>query len=149
LIDELSMVGAEKLYQIHQAIAKRMEDSSKPFGHVNVITLGNFSQLEPVGNTALLAGIKETDTEVNCFQMLPSRIQHSSTHLSSSKNAKIRNRSTCSITNYASHLRNLRYASNCMPPKHHRIRDPSKPWEIQFSRHIPLEISSFHSAIKF
>lgn len=71
-IDEVSMVGAELLHDISNALSIAKE-SSEPFGGINVIFAGDFYQLPPVGCTPLYASLesitsKEGDSQTNAGQ---------------------------------------------------------------------------------
>ena len=55
-IDEVSMIGCHFLLQISQALTEAKQNTS-PFGGINVIFAGDFSQLPPVGETRLFSHI--------------------------------------------------------------------------------------------
>ena len=74
LIDEISMVSAELLaeleYLVKQAMRpqntykKRRDKSIRPFGGVNTLLLGDWSQLRPVRSTALFDHPKSSNSEL-------------------------------------------------------------------------------------
>ena len=61
VIDEVSMMS-QKIFEMLDAIGKAARDNVKPFGGIQVIFLGDFYQLPPVGNK------DEIDTVKFCFE---------------------------------------------------------------------------------
>ncbi len=53
-VDEVSMIGCKLLHDVSEALQVAKEND-KPFGGVNIIFAGDFSQLPPVGQTRLYA----------------------------------------------------------------------------------------------
>lgn len=51
-IDEVSMIGCNLLYAIHEALCI-VKENNQPFGGVNIIFAGDFAQLPPVRETHL------------------------------------------------------------------------------------------------
>ena len=52
IIDEVSMIGCKLLLQIHEALCDAKENT-EPFGGINIIFVGDFAQLPPVGDVKL------------------------------------------------------------------------------------------------
>jgi len=61
VIDEVSMMS-QKIFEMLNAIGKTIRDNARPFGGIQVIFLGDFYQLPPVGNK------DEIDTVRFCFE---------------------------------------------------------------------------------
>lgn len=57
VIDEVSMIGCEMLYQIHYALTIA-KGKDLPFGGVNVIFAGDFAQLPPIGQPKLFTNVR-------------------------------------------------------------------------------------------
>jgi DNA replication protein DnaC len=58
IIDEVSMIGCKLLLEIHEALCEAKENSDL-FGGINVIFVGDFAQLPPVGDTKLYSHIQK------------------------------------------------------------------------------------------
>ncbi len=56
IIDEVSMIGCKLLLDIHEALCEAKENSDL-FGGINIIFVGDFAQLPPVGDTRLYSHI--------------------------------------------------------------------------------------------
>lgn len=56
IIDEISMVGSGMLYKIHKRLQEVMKNN-KPFGGKNIIAVGDFFQMVPVGDSCLYQDI--------------------------------------------------------------------------------------------
>lgn len=56
IIDEVSMIGCEMLFQIHEALCVA-KSTSAPFGGINIIFAGDFAQLPPIGQAKLFTSI--------------------------------------------------------------------------------------------
>ena len=58
LLDEVSMLSCHDLYNISAQLAKAFNEPNKPFGGINMIFSGDFSQLPPVngGESSLYSG---------------------------------------------------------------------------------------------
>jgi ATP-dependent DNA helicase PIF1 len=61
IVDEVSMMS-QKIFEMLDAIGKTVRDNQRPFGGIQVIFLGDFYQLPPVGNK------DEIDTVRFCFE---------------------------------------------------------------------------------
>jgi ATP-dependent DNA helicase PIF1 len=61
ILDEVSMLS-KKIFEIIEEIARKVKNSSLPFGGMQVIFTGDFFQLPPVGTEG------EPDTEQFCFE---------------------------------------------------------------------------------
>jgi len=61
ILDEVSMLS-KKIFEIIEEIARKMKNSSLPFGGMQIIFTGDFFQLPPVGTDG------EPDTEQFCFE---------------------------------------------------------------------------------
>jgi len=61
VIDEVSMMS-QKIFEMLNAIGKTVRDNNRPFGGIQVIFLGDFYQLPPVGNK------DEIETVKFCFE---------------------------------------------------------------------------------
>jgi ATP-dependent DNA helicase PIF1 len=61
VIDEVSMMS-QKIFEMLDAIGKTARDNTRPFGGIQIIFLGDFYQLPPVGNK------DEIDTVRFCFE---------------------------------------------------------------------------------
>ena len=57
IIDEVSMVGCQLMLKIHEALCEAKE-TTKLFGGINIIFVGDFAQLPPVGDTKLYSHIE-------------------------------------------------------------------------------------------
>jgi hypothetical protein len=73
-VDEVSMIGCKLLLKISEALNDAKQNES-PFGGLNIIFAGDFSQLPPVGETRLFAhinthDIKTTQGQQNIFGKL-------------------------------------------------------------------------------
>ena len=58
IIDEVSMIGCRLMLQIHEALCEAKENAD-PFGGVNIIFVGDFAQLPPVGDTKLYSQLQK------------------------------------------------------------------------------------------
>ena len=56
IIDEISMVGSLLLYKIHNRL-QEITGSSLPFGGINILVVGDFFQIIPVGDSCLYKDI--------------------------------------------------------------------------------------------
>lgn len=68
LVDEISMVGAQLLENVNYALCSA-KGNNLPFGKVNVIFIGDFTQLPPVGQHLLVTQILTlhvTDLKTQC-----------------------------------------------------------------------------------
>jgi ATP-dependent DNA helicase PIF1 len=61
IVDEISMMS-KKLFNLLDAIGKRIRRNGRPFGGIQVIFSGDFYQLPPIGDD------KEPDTGMFCFE---------------------------------------------------------------------------------
>jgi ATP-dependent DNA helicase PIF1 len=61
VVDEVSMMS-KKIFEMLDAVGKKIRNNSKPFGGIQVIFSGDFYQLPPVGNK------EEPDTVSFCFE---------------------------------------------------------------------------------
>jgi hypothetical protein len=61
-VDEVSMIGCKLLLKISEALNDAKQNES-PFGGMNVIFAGDFTQLPPVGETRLFAHINTHDVK--------------------------------------------------------------------------------------
>lgn len=52
-LDEVSMLSCRELYKISEKLAKITNESTKPFGGLNMIFAGDFAQLKPVNGRTL------------------------------------------------------------------------------------------------
>jgi hypothetical protein len=59
-VDEVSMIGCHLMLKISQALNDAKENKS-PFGGINIVFAGDFSQLPPVGDTRLFSHINTHD----------------------------------------------------------------------------------------
>jgi ATP-dependent exoDNAse (exonuclease V) alpha subunit len=57
IIDEVSMIGCRLMLQIHEALCEAKENTEL-FGGINVIFVGDFAQLPPVGDTRLYSHLE-------------------------------------------------------------------------------------------
>lgn len=53
MIDEKSMLGLRQLHLLDSCLRQISPSSTQPFGRINVLLLGDFCQLPPVGERAL------------------------------------------------------------------------------------------------
>jgi len=58
IIDEVSMIGCQLMLRIHEALCEAKENSN-PFGGINIIFVGNFAQLPPIGDTKLYSRLEK------------------------------------------------------------------------------------------
>ena len=58
IIDEVSMIGCRLMLQIHDALCEAKENSEL-FGGINIIFVGDFAQLPPVGDTKLYSHLEK------------------------------------------------------------------------------------------
>ena len=58
IVDEVSMVGCRILRDIHSRLCEIMQCQDKPFGGMCVVSMGDFVQLTPVGQTELFGSVK-------------------------------------------------------------------------------------------
>jgi len=63
IIDEVSMMS-HKIFEVLDAIGKKVRNNNKPFGGIQLIFSGDFYQLPPVGNK------DEIDTSRFCFESI-------------------------------------------------------------------------------
>ena len=49
IIDEISLVRSDMLYQIHFRLAKELKQNNLPFGNIAVVVLGDLLQMKPIG----------------------------------------------------------------------------------------------------
>ena len=64
-LDEVSMLSCNDMYNISAQPAKAFNEPNKPFGGLNIISSGDFSQLPPVGggeSISLYSGSVGTQT---------------------------------------------------------------------------------------
>ena len=57
IIDEVSMIGCQLMLQIHEALCEAKENSNL-FSGINIIFVGDFAQLPPIGDTKLYSHLK-------------------------------------------------------------------------------------------
>jgi hypothetical protein len=60
IIDEVSMVGCQLMYDISHALSKAKSMNTLPFGGVNVIFAGDFAQLPPVAEMKLYSEFRRS-----------------------------------------------------------------------------------------
>ena len=58
IIDEVSMIGCKLLLEIHEVLCEAKENTNL-FGGINIIFVGDFAQLPPVGDVRLYSHIKQ------------------------------------------------------------------------------------------
>jgi len=58
IVDEVSMIGCRLMLKIHEALCEAKENSEL-FGGINIIFVGDFAQLPPVGDTKLYSHLKK------------------------------------------------------------------------------------------
>lgn len=56
MIDEVSMISCKLMLKIHEALCE-VKENTKPFGGINIIFVGDFAQLPPIGDTRLYSHI--------------------------------------------------------------------------------------------
>ena len=61
-VDEVSMIGCQLMLKISEALNDAKENQS-PFGGMNIVFAGDFSQLPPVGDTRLFSQINTHDVK--------------------------------------------------------------------------------------
>ena len=69
MIDEISMVGSLMMYKIHNRL-QEIKGNSLPFGGINMLVVGDFFQIIPVGDSCLYKDIikyivLQNDNEIN------------------------------------------------------------------------------------
>ena len=58
IIDEVSMIGCQLMLRIHETLCEAKENSNL-FGGINIIFVGDFAQLPPVGDTRLYSRLEK------------------------------------------------------------------------------------------
>ena len=66
-IDEVSMIGCKFLFKLHEALCVAKEDK-RPFGGINIIFAGDFTQLPPVGDTRFCSKLNTRRKATNAGQ---------------------------------------------------------------------------------
>ena len=69
IIDEISLVQAEMLYQIHYRLSKEIFQNDLPFGGVAVVVFGDIMQIKPVKGTPVFADILR-NPELQLYQSI-------------------------------------------------------------------------------
>src|SRR6266511_613600 len=67
IIDKVSMIGCRLLLQIHEALCEAKENSNI-FGGINIIFVGDFAQLPPVGDVKSYSHIAKEKIGTNTGQ---------------------------------------------------------------------------------
>jgi hypothetical protein len=67
VVDEVSMISADLLYEVHRVLQYAKECDNVPFGGVNIIAFGDFYQFPPVVGFPLYAKIQYGDREPTQF----------------------------------------------------------------------------------
>ena len=69
IIDEISLVQAEMLYQIHYRLSKEIFQNNLPFGGVAVVVFGDIMQIKPVKGTPVFGDILR-NPELQLYQSI-------------------------------------------------------------------------------
>ena len=62
VIDEISMMGCSKFVEL-DSLLRRVKNNGKPFGGLDILLVGDFAQLPPVGDTSLMGALIQSTHE--------------------------------------------------------------------------------------